>query len=158
MENLQLTVSKNMMSTLKGTFCVLFCLLCLTSFSQSKPDDILNARWKCDDGKSIIEFNKAKDGTYTSKLVWLSVSKDKNGNPVTDRNNSDKALRNRPLLGMVYSKDIKFKDGKWFTEYLYSPEHGMVATGEIWLERKDVLKIKGKKFLITKTQSFTRVK
>lgn len=143
---------------LKYLLCVLSCAMCFVLFSQSKPDDLLNARWKADDGKSIIEFSKLSDGSYVSKLVWLSVEKDKHGNPVTDVNNSDKSLRNRPILGMVYCKNIKFKDGKWVTDHLYSPEHGLIATGEMWLEGTNVLKIKGKKFLITKTQSFTRVK
>jgi len=92
----------------KIIYTLLFVFSGLFVFGQNA--DAILGTYQNPNGKSRLEYFKSGN-TYSAKIVWLSVPNDENGNPRKDVNNSDKSLRNRPVMGLVSITGLKF-DGK----------------------------------------------
>ncbi len=124
----------------------------------------ITGQWTTAGNKSRVEITKVADGTFEGKIVWLSEpnypADDKEaGKPKHDRENSDKSLQSRPILGLSFMKGFKF-DGKkeWSGGLLYDPESGKTYKGKIWLEDDGTLGMRG--FigisLLGRTEKWTR--
>ena len=79
--------------------------------------------------------------TYNGIIIWIEASKFKS------KEGCDF------IKNMVYVKD----EGVWTTDYLYSPLHNMVAKGKLSIV-DDKLIVRGKKFGISDSRKFTRIK
>lgn len=123
------------------------------------PDEILGLWWSpTKDGQ--VEFYK-KGNKYYGKVVWERSNKDENGKLKQDSHNPVANLRSRPWLGIETFKDFQYKgNNMWQDGNVYDPRSGYTYSCSLWLEGKDVLKIRG--FigisLIGKTETMTRVK
>ncbi|HET8964224.1 MAG TPA: DUF2147 domain-containing protein [Chitinophagales bacterium] len=131
-------------------------LLSATSMAQSYSDAILG-KWKSSDGKTTVEIYKSGN-TYSGKIVGLQQSNDASGKPRTDLENPDASLRNRPLIGLLVLKNLKFKDGYWKDGEIYSSQNGKSYTCDIWLEGNDILKMKAYWYFMHQTEDWKRVK
>lgn len=127
-----------------------------TGFAQ-KPDDILGT-WQSQKEVTRTTFEKAEDGTYQARIVWIPEKDYENGQPPKDRKNPDKSLRERSLLGIVYIKDIRWNGKGWTTTHIYHPRMGLVAKGEITLHPDGMLEVVGRKMGISKNEEYLRVK
>ncbi|MGH6671201.1 MAG: DUF2147 domain-containing protein [Xanthobacteraceae bacterium] len=100
-------------------------------------------------------------GAVCGSLVWLKVPNDpKTGRAKTDKDNSDAAKRNRPLMGVEIVLGMK-PDGtpnQWKGE-VYNPKDGNTYTGYFTLTGADTAALKGCAMgFICKTQTWTRAK
>ena len=120
------------------------------------PDDILG-RWWSPDKDGQIEFYKS-GGKYFGRLIW-SID-DKVGNPKLDANNPVVSMRSRRVVGMEVFKNLEYKDGKYDLGTVYDARSGYSYSCSLWLEGKDVLKVRGYLgfSMLGKTTSMTRVK
>jgi uncharacterized protein (DUF2147 family) len=97
--------------------------------AQSKADRIVGYYLTVDDetGKanSQIQIFKATTGKYFGKIVWLDEPS-KNGKAKVDKDNPDKALQSRPILGLLLLKEFSFdeKTGEWNNGTIYNPTGG----------------------------------
>jgi uncharacterized protein (DUF2147 family) len=121
-------------------------------------------QWTTQDGNSRVELYKAADGTLEGKIVWLSEPNYPDGDaeagkPRHDRENPDKSMQARPIVGLVLLKGFKF-DGKkeWSGGTVYDPESGKTYKGKLWLDNENTLGMRG--FigisLLGRTEKWTR--
>ena len=108
---------------MKKLFYTLLFVFC-GSFLFAQSADALIGTYLKADGKSKIEFFKSGD-TYSGKIVWLQNPNDEKGNPKKDVKNPDKALRDRPLIGLVNITGLKYEgEGKYTGGKAYRPAEG----------------------------------
>ena len=121
-------------------------------------------QWTTAGNKSRVEITKAADGTFEGKLVWLNepnypAGDAEAGKPKHDRENSDKSLQGRPIIGLVFMKGFKF-NGKdeWSGGTVYDPESGKTYKGKIWLDNDTTLGLRGYIgiSLLGRTEKWTR--
>lgn len=117
-------------------------------------------KWKLEDGSAIVEVYKSGDD-FNGKIVWLEKPTDANGNPTADKNNPDKALQSRQLIGLNMLSGLK-EAGK--NEYsggkIYDPGNGKTYYCSMTVQG-EVLKVRGsldKKGLLGRTMDWFRVK
>lgn len=97
-------------------------------------DDILGI-WVTDDGKAKIEIYKEGD-KYSGKIVWLKEPKNEQGVLKVDKENSDKTLRSRPILGINLVSGFTFDgDDRWEGGDIYDPENGKTYSSHMKLKR-----------------------
>lgn len=94
-------------------------------------------------------------------IVWLKVSSNpQTGEPFTDRNNPDPAIRGRPLLGLQVITDLKpGRDAGEWTAKVYSPNEGHSFDASFFMESPNSIKMEGCKLagLLCRSQIWTRV-
>lgn len=125
----------------------------LLTFAVSAQDDITGI-WLNADGNGKIEIYE-QGGTCHGKLVWLSEPHDRNGQPKKDRNNPDKKLRDREMIGVHLLSDLTYTDGVWSGE-IYSPKRGKTLNVEVSLPAQDDLKLEVSFRGFSRTQNWTR--
>lgn len=138
---------------------VLSLLLGLTAsilYGQAKGDDILG-KWINEDDNARFEIYKTTPNTYAAKIIWLAEPKNDKGLDKVDKNNPDKNLRTRPIIGLIIFSEISFyyKNHSWVTK-MYNPEKGIVAEGKITMPSVNELNISASKYLITITKKWKR--
>lgn len=134
----------------------------LGAYALSETD--IAGQWTTAGDKSRVEICKAADGTFEGKIFWLQepeypAGDAEAGKTKHDRENPDKSLQSRPIMGLVFLKGFKF-DGKkeWNGGTVYDPESGKTYKGKIWLENDNTLGLRG--FigisLLGRTEKWTR--
>lgn len=108
-------------------------------FAQ-QPDAIVG-KWYNTEKDAQVEIFK-EEGKFYGKIVWLKDPVE-NGKPKVDKNNSEKELRSRPIMGMRLLNDFQFKSGAWQDGTIYDPKNG--KTYSCIIKRKDgkTLEVRG---------------
>src|SRR5690606_10818817 len=77
--------------------------------------------------------------------VWLKEPIDKKtGEPRTNNNSRDSALRDQPLLGLRIVDGFQYANGQlWEDGTVYDPESGRTYCGKITLINKNELRLRG---------------
>jgi len=137
-----------MKKTLIAVFLCLFAAIYTTAFAQTKADRIIGYYLTYDDKtgdeSSQIQIFKATNGKYYGKIVWLKEPNE-NGKPKVDDENPDKALQNKPILGLQLLKGFIFeeKSDEWKDGSIYDPESGKTYNCFIKFDGEKDLKIRG---------------
>ncbi|MCS4436885.1 DUF2147 domain-containing protein [Aquiflexum gelatinilyticum] len=121
---------------------------------QAHAQESIEGIWLTEEGNSKIEIYKKGDNSF-GKVVWLEQPTDQNGNPVTDRNNPNKDLRNRKVLGIDMLENLQYRSGKWYGK-LYAPKRGMKMDVAIVSFGKDKLELNVTYRGFTRKQTWTR--
>ena len=80
------------------------------------------------------------------RIIWLKDPNDKQGRPLRDGNNPDRAQRMRAICGLPIIGGLKRqRDGSWDEGWIYDPEQGERFDVEIRLSGSDGLQVKGYK-------------
>lgn len=80
------------------------------------------------------------------------------GRPRTDKNNSDRAMRERPLVGVpVFLSMQPDGPGRW-TGQLYDPDRGNIYAGHLIELAPDTLRVEGCLLMLCGGENLTRVK
>lgn len=133
---------------------VLTTLFLMIAAFQAQAQESIVGIWLTEEGNSKVEIYQKGDN-YFGKIVWLEQSTDKNGNPVTDRNNPNKDLQNRQLLGIDMLEDLQYRSGKWYGK-LYAPMRGMKMDVVIVGLGKEKLELNVSHRGFTRKQTWTR--
>lgn len=106
--------------------------------------DAVLGHWKTGDGNGIIQVYK-KGNKYFGKIVWLAEPTDPaTGQPKKDKNNDDKNLRNRPILGLENLTDFEYDgDNEWDDGQIYDPKSGNTYSCTMNLRDANTLKVRG---------------
>lgn len=123
---------------------------------EVNPGDEILGTWVNEEQTTHIEIYK-EDGRYFGKIVWIPRTTDENGNPITDRNNPDDELRERPLVGIDILKNFEYKKGEWKGGTIYSPKNGKSASPTLEITSDDELKIKIKRGIVRRSITWTRL-
>ncbi|HEY1772766.1 MAG TPA: DUF2147 domain-containing protein [Gammaproteobacteria bacterium] len=130
------------------------CLLLLPLFATmawaaDDADGVLG-NWLTADGKARVEVVKHGD-SYDGSIVWLKqptyTAQDQEGvpgQPKVDLKNPDKALQNRPIIGLALMSGFKYAgDNVWTDGHIYDPERGKLYSCKITLMMDGSLKVRG---------------
>lgn len=122
--------------------------------------DTIVGTWLTEDGDSRVEITATRAANsasvYSGKVVWLKAP-GLAGKPIVDANNSDAALRGRPIMGLeILSGFRATADGGWAQGTVYSPRRGRSYPAELSLTADGRLDVKVKAGLMTTHQFWTR--
>lgn len=133
-----------------------FTMLSLCISAQNHSDDLLG-KWVNEDAIARFEFFKTGN-TYNAKIIWLAKPQNENGEQKLDKNNPDKKLRNRPILGMVILTGLQFSanDLMWVRGKIYSPERGETVDCKIRLNNKNEFALIVSKGIFSSTKKWKR--
>ena len=98
--------------------------------------------WRADDGGTtrIARCGQALCATLTSVIPAIDPD---TGRPMTDKFNSDPALRSRPLVGVQVLISMRPNGpGKW-TGQLYNPDDGQTYAGNLIEQGPNSIRIEG---------------
>jgi len=140
---------------MRKIFCtLLFAFSGFFIFGQN-ADAIVGTYLKAD-GKSKIEFYKSGN-TYSGKIVWLKEPNDEKGNPKKDVNNSDKSLRERPLMGLVNITGLKYDgEGKYIDGRAYRPVEGDEVKFKVTVKEDGTISATGSKYGFSRTETWKK--
>ena len=101
--------------------------------------------WLTDEGQSQIEIFRGNDNKFYGRIVWLDEPLDDDGRPKLDKENSDRALRRRPLMGLAILKDFEYDGQKqeWSGGTIYDPENGRTYSAYMRLDDNNTLRLRG---------------
>lgn len=122
--------------------------------------DAITGLWNNEEKDAHFKIYE-EDGEYFGKIVWLEKPIDpETGEPKVDDENPDEDLQDRPIKGLVFLKNFKYKgDNRWEDGEIYDPESGKTYDAYIEMKSPDKLKVRG--FIgiamLGRTQYWTRV-
>ncbi|MCP5367410.1 MAG: DUF2147 domain-containing protein [Hyphomicrobiales bacterium] len=124
--------------------------------APSQAADILGT-WLTKGGKSHVTIEPCGE-RFCGKIVWMKEPNDAAGKPKLDKENSDEALRSRPILGLPLLTGFK-KNGarEWDGGQIYNPEDGKTYRSELELKSDHELGVSGCVLFFCKEQLWTRV-
>ena len=119
----------------------LWCLfLLIFSFSNNpilaqNQGNTIEGRWLREDKKNyIVEIYRCAD-KYCGKIVWMKEPNNDQGQPRKDTENPEKALRERPLIGMDILETFDYLgENKWDGGTIYSFNRGKKYDAKINLK------------------------
>jgi len=134
----EVQIKLNMKKTL--LFFILSFLFVSFTYAQSYK---IEGKWYNEEKDAIITIYKA--GTYyAGKITWMKFPNDRNGNPKTDPENPDVNKQSRDRLGMIIMYGFSYKgNDKWSDGEIYDPKSGKTYSGNIKLNRKNKLDLRG---------------
>jgi uncharacterized protein (DUF2147 family) len=123
----------------KGALLGLFSILFI--FGTSQQGQIITGIWKMEEDKKPmqVEMYLSGDGNYYGKIINDNSKKSKNGKVVFQE--------------LKYSENTNTYKGR-----MQSPDNDAVVTITIYFDNNNRLKVVGKKYLMTKTFHFSRIK
>ena len=92
-------------------------------FSQNSNDII--GIWLIEEKNAKIEIYKSEN-LFFGKMIWLKEPKDISGEFKTDKNNPNKNLRNKKLLGLKILSNLMWndKEKEWINGSIYNARDG----------------------------------
>lgn len=140
----------------KSIFCNVFKMLLICILScfwgevqardrNKNADDLLGTYNVYSHGHALrINFYKADDGTYESRIVWMDQPDDDLGKPRTDVNNPKSDLRHIPLTHVVIVRDLHYdaKNKEWEGGRIYDPATGKTYRCFVRFEDENTLRVK----------------
>lgn len=143
----------------------LLCLVLATSLhgqdAPDSPQDQILGLWLVDEKEAVIEIRGCEEG-ICGRIVWIKDPLDEDGQLRLDKNNPDKSLREREVLGI----DILTAAGRGQQDddakrkgRVYDPKNGKTYKCKIEIEEDGRLKLRGYVVipLFGRTTRWTRV-
>lgn len=110
---------------------------------QVPPPEVTGV-WIDDTGEGAIEIALCGVDQLCGQIVWLQKPIDTAGKALTDGNNPNPGLRQRPICGLQIIGDLKqIGAGIWDTGWIYDPKQGKAFDVEVRLRGPDRLQVKG---------------
>ena len=110
----------------KKTILFLFFAV-FSTFSYS--NNVVEGYWKTIDDnsgevKSIVHIYKTYKGSLEGKIIKIFPKEGEDPDPVCDK--CEGALKNKPILGMKFMWDFKYKNSQWVDGNILDPDNGKV--------------------------------
>jgi uncharacterized protein (DUF2147 family) len=134
------------------------CLFCLNVKAQSEADKILG-KWMSEANDLKVEIYQ-QNGQYHAKVIWFKCNAGHQMSEFFDTENPDKALRNRPWLGLQVLDKLRYGGGlEWKNGNIYDPNSGHIFSSVCRLQNTNTLSVRGYWHYewIGKNMTFTRV-
>lgn len=98
---------------------------------QARAQASVIGDWRSPHGDAEVRIAPCGD-SVCGTFIWFRDAIDtETGRPLADDRNPDKALRGRPLLGMIFLSGFRpGHDGRWVHGHIYDP-----TTGHTWASR-----------------------
>jgi uncharacterized protein (DUF2147 family) len=102
-------------------------------------------RWYAEGGAAQVEIAPCGEA-LCGEIVWLRSPFDENGCPLTDRQDSDEALQQRPIVGLQILSDltpVRGEPDRWSGGGIYDPTSGRTYRCIMSLDGADRLHVRG---------------
>jgi uncharacterized protein (DUF2147 family) len=117
----------------------------------AEPADEVLGTWLMDTGKHRAHIDISREGDqYEGRISWLEEptypANDRRGMPgeiKVDRDNPDRALRDRPLVGLTILKGVTYDGDSRWSGTIYAPDQGKTYKAKLHLTEEGVLKVRG---------------
>jgi uncharacterized protein (DUF2147 family) len=109
--------------------------------SQAQQADAILGKWYTQEKDAQVEIFK-EGNVYHGKMVWLKEPTE-DGKPKVDKNNTDKAKRQRPILGMRLLSDFVHEGETWEDGTIYDPRNGKSYSSTIKLVDENTIEVRG---------------
>lgn len=136
------------MRVIRLLLCTLALAACAVPALADGPDGVLGV-WVTADGKARVEVTRHGD-VYDGSIVWLKEplypadDKTAPGQTKVDRNNPDKSLQSRPILGLPLISGFKYAgDNVWSDGTIYDPNNGKLYSCKLTLTMDGSLRVRG---------------
>lgn len=101
--------------------------------------------WIDHTGRGAVEIAPCA-ANLCGRIVWMQEPNDKKGQPLRDKLNEDRRLRERLICGLQVIGGLKpMRDGSWDGGWIYDPEQGASFDVELRMRAPDMLQVKGYK-------------
>ena len=114
------TINKTVIRFFFLTVCL---VLSFASKMFAQNADAIVGQWYTEEDRSVVEVWK-NGATYNGRIIWVRDSLDEAGKLKLDKNNSNPALRSKPVIGLQMLFNLKFQQGEWVEGSIYDPESG----------------------------------
>ncbi len=94
--------------------------------------------------------------TFSIKVAWLAEPLNHNGLPKVDKNNPNRQLRSRQILGLILAEGIQYSKGIWKGR-IYSPERGSYAECRFELSDERTITMTATKGLFSSTKTWKKL-
>ena len=131
-------------SLYRVSYFVFQLFICSIAFAGKPNPEAIIGVWKPGSGNGLVQIYKQGD-SYFGKIVWLKEPNDPaTGKPRTDVKNNDDKLRNRPILGLINVRNLKFiKENSWKEGNVYDPNTGNDYSCKVTLIDENTLELRG---------------
>lgn len=138
-------------TSMKGGLITAVVLLASPAFAD------VTGTWSTVENKSHVKIEPCGD-KFCGKIIWLKEPDTKDGKPKTDENNTNEALKGRPILGMeLLNGFVAAGSNEWDDGTIYNPEDGKTYSSTLTLADPKKLEVKGCVLFFCKTQEWSRV-
>lgn len=112
--------------------------------------------WRLQNGKVTVKVSRC-GGNLCGTVVGLKKPRDDKGRPRLDKENPNKSLRSRPVMGLTILSNMKPQgEGRW-TGTIYNPDDGNTYQSKMKLQNADTMKVDGCIMVFCQTMKFVRV-
>ncbi len=112
--------------------------------------------WRLQNGKVTVRVAPC-GGNLCGTVVALKKPRDDKGRPRLDKENPNKALRSRPVIGLTIMSNMKPNgDGRW-TGTIYNPDDGNTYQSKMKLQNANTMKVDGCVMVFCRSMKFVRV-
>lgn len=115
--------------------------------------------WQDDSGRVRVQIQACGE-RLCGTVVWFKWPDGDDGRPLVDLQNTDPALRNRPLLGLTILRNLRrTAENKWEGGAIYNPEDGVDYRARMSIEDDMTLRVRAYALLplFGKTKIWTRI-
>ena len=103
----------------------------------------ITGNWLTEEGKATVAIADC-GGALCGTIVVLKEPNDPaTGQPKTDKNNADPAMRSRPIIGVAIVLGMKPAGADQWKGRVYNAEDGKTYTGSLILQNANTLKLQG---------------
>jgi uncharacterized protein (DUF2147 family) len=121
--------------------------------ASAAPDPVIG-QWLSEDGAGKVALAPCNTdpALLCGAVTWVDPAK-----PQHDLRNPDRALRNRPIVGVLVVRDMKNEGpGRWAGGKVYDPESGRTYNGKVRAISRDKVRLEGCVLMICDAQTWTR--
>jgi uncharacterized protein (DUF2147 family) len=123
------------------TTMIVVLAISITTASRATASPL--GRWYAEGGAAQVEIAPCGDA-LCGRVVWLRSPYDENGCMLSDRRNPDRALQDRPMLGLDILRGLRATgDGAWDGGSIYDPTSGRSYRCMISMAGDDRLLVRG---------------
>ncbi|MGH8371304.1 MAG: DUF2147 domain-containing protein [Gammaproteobacteria bacterium] len=130
--------------------CAVTTLSAHAVLAADQNGDVILGTWVTEGGKSHVEITQ-QNGHYEGRISWLKESdypaddtQGMAGKPKIDRENPDRTLRSRPIIGLPLLSGFSYAgDGVWTDGNIYDPESGKTYRCKMTLMLDGSLRVRG---------------
>jgi uncharacterized protein (DUF2147 family) len=112
--------------------------------------------WKLDNGKVTVKVSPC-GGNLCGTVIGLKKPRDDKGRPRLDKENPDKALRSRPVIGLTILSNMKPDGNNRWNGTIYNPDDGNTYRSRMKLQNASTMKVEGCIAVFCKAMKFIRV-
>ena len=130
-------------------------LLAVAAAPAARGEDATGI-WRLDNGKVTVRVAPC-GGSLCGTVVALKKPVDDKGRPRLDKENPNKSLRRRPVIGLTILSNMRpAGDNRW-NGTIYNPDDGYTYRSKMKLQNADTMKVDGCVAVFCKSMKFVRV-